>query len=44
MYANYWLEYKLTDQLKIQNVDFSLTFIRHIAMHINQPVSEVLAR
>ena len=41
MYANYWLEHKLTDQLKIQNVDFSLTFII-IAMHINQPVSKVL--
>ena len=27
VYANYWLEHKLTDQLKIQNVDFSLTFI-----------------
>ena len=47
VYANYWLEFKLTGQLKIHYAEFSLTFIRHniiIAMHIKQPVSEVLAR
>ena len=46
VYANYWLEFsqhKLTDQLKTHYADISLTFIRHIAMHIKQPVSEVLA-
>ena len=49
VYANYWLEFsqhKLTGQLKIHYAEFSLTFIRHniIARHINQPVSEVIAR
>ena len=45
VYAMEFSQHKLTGQLKIHYAEFSLTFTRHniIAMHINQPVSEVLA-